>query len=256
MVYHNNLLKLQNTHPQVYEDFRNGYFVLKRTSKQFSCEPVDLTLKQIISTDAACQRTGISALTNSISAIQGCTQSHSVRVTLISKMFEEMGLTRKKGVTEELKFHRMNQNWQHLEKLINGIAETMNTFSDLIDKNYLSNITTSKAAHEETATFLLYIMEIGRKGRDQFIDDCVKDSSRFSQPIKRQKIKNCVTQAGKFNVSSASNNKTRVLFRSIFFHTLQAKMDIGEVLRYPLTSALLSLCYPDGLCKAHQNPSY
>ena len=252
MVYHNNLLKLQNTHPQVYEDFRNGYFVLKRTSKQFSCEPVDLTLKQIISTDAACQRTGISALTNSISAIQGCAQNHSIRVTLISKMFEEMGLTRKKGVTEELKFHRMNQNWQHLEKLINGIAETMNTFSDLIDKNYLSNITTSKAAHEETATFLLYIMEIGRKGRDQFIDDCVKDS----QPIKRQKIKNCVTQAGRFNVSGASNNKTRVLFRSIFFHTLQAKMDIGEVLRYPLTSGLLSLCYPDGLCKAHQNPSY
>ena len=167
-----------------------------------------------------------------------------------------MGLTRKKVVTEELKFQRMNQNWQDLEELINGIAETMNPFSGLIDKNYLSNITTGKAAHEETATFLLYIMKIGRKGRDQFIDDCVKDSSRFSQPIKRQKIKNCVTQAGRFNVSSASNNKTRVLSGSIFFHTLQAKLDMGEVLRYPLNPALLSLCYPDVICQAHENPSY
>ena len=90
-------------------------------------------------------------------------------------MFEEMGLTRKKVVTEELKFQRMNQNWQDLEELINGIAETMNPFSGLIDKNYLSNIATGKAAHEKTATFLLYITKIGRKERHQFIDECVKD---------------------------------------------------------------------------------
>ena len=45
VVYHNILLKLQNTHPQVYEDFRNGCFAIKRTSKQFSRVPDDLTLK-------------------------------------------------------------------------------------------------------------------------------------------------------------------------------------------------------------------
>ena len=42
-----------------------------------------------------------------------------------------MSLTRKEDVTEELKSHRMNQNCQDLEKLINGIAETMNPFSGL-----------------------------------------------------------------------------------------------------------------------------
>ena len=35
VVYHNNFLKLQKTHPQVYEDFRSGCFTIKRTSKQF-----------------------------------------------------------------------------------------------------------------------------------------------------------------------------------------------------------------------------
>ena len=94
-----------------------------------------------------------------------------------------MGLTRKEDVTEELKSHRMNQNCQDLE-LINGIAETMNPFSGLIDKNYLFDIATGKAAHEETTTFLLDVMETERKARDQFIDDCVKDSGRFSRPIK------------------------------------------------------------------------
>ena len=91
-----------------------------------------------------------------------------------------MGLTRKEDVTEELKSHRMNQNCQDLEKLINGITETMNPFLGLIDKNYLFNIATGKAAHEETATLLLDVMETGRKARDQFIENCVKNSGRFS----------------------------------------------------------------------------
>ena len=97
-------------------------------SNQFSRVPVDLTLEQTINADAACQRTGISALTNSISARQRWAQSHSIRVTVISKVFEEMGLTRKEDVTEELKSHRMIQNCQDYEKLINGITETMNPF--------------------------------------------------------------------------------------------------------------------------------
>ena len=115
-----------------------------------------------------------------------------------------MGLTKKEDVTEELKSHRMNQDCQDLEKLINGITETMNPFSGLIDKNYLFNIVTAKAAHEETAKCLLDVMETGRKARDQFTEDCVKNSGRFSGPIKQQKIKNFATQAGRFKVTSAS----------------------------------------------------
>ena len=146
-------------------------------------------------------------MTNSISARQRWAQSHSIRATVISKVFEEMGLTRKEDVTEEVKSHRINQNCQDLEKLINRITETMNPFSGLIDKNDLFNIATGKAAHEETATFLLDVMETGRKTRDLFIKDCVKDSGRFSRPIKRQKIKNFATQAGRFKVTSASVKK-------------------------------------------------
>ena len=38
---------------------------------------------------------------------------------------------------------------------------------------------------------------------------------------------------------------TRDLFGSILFHALQAKVDMGEVLRYLLTPVPLSLCHPD-----------
>ena len=53
VLYHNNLLKLQNIHPQVYENFRNGCFAVKWTSKQFSRVTLDLTLEQTINADAA-----------------------------------------------------------------------------------------------------------------------------------------------------------------------------------------------------------
>ena len=128
VVYHNNLLKLQNTHPQGYEDFQNGCFAIKRMSKQFSCVPVDLTLENTINADAACQRTRISALKNSNSARQTWAQSYSIRVSVISKLFEEIDLTRKECVRKEPKSYRINQNWQDLEKSINGTAETMNPF--------------------------------------------------------------------------------------------------------------------------------
>ena len=61
-VYHDKLLKLKNSHPDIYEKFKNGCFSLKQTSKPFSRIPIDLTLEQTINADAACQRSGIISL--------------------------------------------------------------------------------------------------------------------------------------------------------------------------------------------------
>ena len=54
--YHDNLLKLPETHPEVYLEFKNKLFEIKRT--------------------AAWQRTGVSALTNSISTRQRWAESN------------------------------------------------------------------------------------------------------------------------------------------------------------------------------------
>ena len=51
--YHGNLLKLSETHPEVYKDFQKRCFVIKRTQKDFSALPLHLTLEQIINADAA-----------------------------------------------------------------------------------------------------------------------------------------------------------------------------------------------------------
>ena len=44
---------------------------------------IDLTLEQTINANEACQRTGISAMKNSISARQRLAQSHCIRTRII-----------------------------------------------------------------------------------------------------------------------------------------------------------------------------
>ena len=62
--YHDNLLKLKNTHRQIHEVFSKGYFKLETTTESFSRLPIELTLEQKIDANATCQRKGILALTN------------------------------------------------------------------------------------------------------------------------------------------------------------------------------------------------
>ena len=52
-------------------------------------------------------------------------QSQYIRVSIISKVFEEVKLSQKKDLREQLKPHRIKQNHsQDLEKLINVVAES------------------------------------------------------------------------------------------------------------------------------------
>ena len=108
-----------------------------------------------------------------------------------------MGLTRKEDVTEELKPHRLKKNSKDLGKVIKSIEETMNPFSLTLNKEHLFNIATGKNAEADTSAFLLDVFSIGSKARDEFVQCCIKDSNYFSNPIKRQKIKNFASEAGR-----------------------------------------------------------
>ena len=65
--------------------------------------PIDLTFEQTINADAACQRAGISAMTNSISNRQRWAKSYYIRTTVISHLFESPAIAKKEDVTKELK---------------------------------------------------------------------------------------------------------------------------------------------------------
>ena len=101
MRYHNNFLKLSETHPELYKDFQEVCFAIKRTQKDFSVLPIDLTLERTINADAASQKTGITSLTNSIGARQRSARSHFLRTKIISYVFDKIGMSKKEDVTRD-----------------------------------------------------------------------------------------------------------------------------------------------------------
>ena len=181
-MYHDKLLKLKNSHHDIYEEFKNDCFSLKRRSKPFSRISIDLTFEHTINADTACQRRGIISLTNSISARQRWAQSHSIHTSILSKLFEELGMTSKEDVSEELKSHRVKQNCHHLEKTISSINDTMNPFASTIEKENLFNIANGKAALGEMANFLTNVCTIGFIARDCFIKDCNDAPNAYQNP--------------------------------------------------------------------------
>ena len=82
--YHHNLVKQPSTHPDVFDEFKNGLFSIHRTEKSFSGSPIDLTLEQIINANAENQKKVITSITNSIGARQRWAESHSLRTALFT----------------------------------------------------------------------------------------------------------------------------------------------------------------------------
>ena len=92
-------------------------------------------------------------------------QSHSFRITIV--LYEDLGLIRKKDISD--KACNLRKNSKSLSKLLTVISNSMNQFRTEIDKAHLFNISTGKAANDDTSNFLLDIENIGRQKRESFI---------------------------------------------------------------------------------------
>ena len=62
--YHNSLLTLEETHPEIFREYQDDMLSINITTKPFSGNPIDLTLEQTVNDAAANQRTGIASMTN------------------------------------------------------------------------------------------------------------------------------------------------------------------------------------------------
>ena len=147
--YYDSLIKLPETHPDVYNDFKEGWFGIKRTKKSFSSTPIDLTLKQTINAHAASQRLGISSITNSISARQRWAESHFLRTTVISSLFDSLGMSNKEDASRHLKSFKIHNDNEAVHKVINMLKDPMNHFAE-VEKEHIYNLAIGKAATMET----------------------------------------------------------------------------------------------------------
>ena len=184
--YHDNLLKVDETHPGLRQQFERGSFGIKRTDKAFSRQPTDITLEQTINADAANKLTGIVHTSNSISARQRWCTSHTSRANIISDVMEQSGLRKSQDITSDLQKHKIKNSKIQLNTFIENIRQKVNPFAADLDKQYLFNISTGQAAEEKVADFLLNIEENGGEKCKKFIDECSQDQNKFESSIKKK----------------------------------------------------------------------
>ena len=212
--YHGNLLKLSETHPEVYKEFQEGCFAIKKKQKDFSALPIDLTLEQTINADAAGQKTAIISLTNSIGARQIWARNHFLRIKIISYVFDKVGISKKEDITQDLRPNQVTKNKKHLQSIIETLQENMNPFSEITDKESLFNIGSEKTALTQTAAFLLNIVEKGCVNRDKFIQECIDQPKRFKDEIARNKLLAFASESKRYRLRSGNKVASFQMVRS------------------------------------------
>ena len=213
--------------PRSYDDFKKGWFGIKRTAKPFSRIPIDLTVEQT-NADAASQRIGISYITDSISARQRWTDSHFLRTSIISNLYEEFGLTNKEDITIDLRRYRREGDNEAVKSIKMMVKDTINPIDNDLDTESLYNLSTGKSAEMDTEHFLLNIKKVGNAARERFINECLEDTSRFESPLKAQKIHTFATEDGKKKLKGADGKLVeacliRDLFGSILYLALEKR---------------------------------
>lgn len=106
--YHNNLMRIDETHPDLNEQLSKG-FGMKRTNKPFSIQAIDFTVEKIYDNKAAKRLAEIMPLTNSTDARQRWSKSRGIRCTIISYILDETGQTKKQNTTADLQDSRIKK---------------------------------------------------------------------------------------------------------------------------------------------------
>ena len=248
--YHLNLMNIDQTHPGLKDTLQNGALSIRRTNKTFARTPVDMALEQTINADAASRLTGIAAFSSSDSARRRWMVTRSVRSAIVGHLLSKAGLHTTEDITKTLKPHRIAKDNEDLQKVTDGIQNTMNPFTDASDDN-LYCLTTGKKIADDIKDDLLNAREKGRAWYDEFVTGCFKNPSHFEKPIPRRKVKNFASAALKVKVSTKDLKLielqgTRDLFGRLLYMSTIGKLDLEKVFRFPLTPVPLSLAHVDG----------
>ena len=94
-----------------------------------------------------------------------------------------------------VKYH--NKDNLAVKEIKSMIENSLNPFKKDADPDRLFNICTRKSCKKGTKDFLLDVESIGNEARKSFIQECVENSNRFEERIKKSKIQSFATESRK-----------------------------------------------------------
>ena len=137
-------LELNETHSEVYNEFKQGWLAIRRNEKPLSSTAIDLTLEQTINAEAASQHLWILSITNSVPARRLWAESHYLRTSIVSTLLEHLGLTKKDDVSQHIKPNKIKKANASVRQVLHVLREMVNPF-EMTGESLLFNIVTGKS---------------------------------------------------------------------------------------------------------------
>lgn len=127
-----------------------------------------------------------------------------------------------------------------LQRAIYTIRETMNLFDQNLEHDGLYSLSTGKAVTKENENILPQFLFIGQKKWQEFIDECNDTADQFGKRIIIPKLKTFATENTTKKLKGRDGKVIetsfiRDLFGTLLCTSMAKKVDLCEVLKYPLT---------------------
>ena len=195
-LYYHRLLNIDATHPGLRQQLENGALSVRLSSNSFARQPVDQALESTINADAASRQTGIISFHQNQGATRCWTVTRSARSTIVRHLFEKAAIKKGTNPSHETRKSKVSKFHKDLENISEMIDTTMNPYSEsMLEDTNLYCIADGKKMTDKIKDDMLNVFFLGKKWREEFVQGCLDDPSRFERPLQKRKVSNFASSA-------------------------------------------------------------
>ena len=118
----------------------------------------------------------------------------------------------------------------------------MNPFSLDLNKETLFNIVSGKAASKEATSFLLNVINIGNRAREEFIEQRKSSPRTFEERIKKQKVHSFAKEGVNFKLTNKNKIMELKVEIMIYFEAFYLLLYNGKLMSDMLWLILMDQC--------------
>ena len=254
------LANVDTTHPGARGLLEKGAFSVARSFIPGNRCPVDKTIEETFMKHSKSHGgsggcgAGLTGLENDYKAYQRWVKTTHERTQFVEVMFSTADMlseSRNGRKHKDLRPAEVKRGERLVSRTVDAIKSFMNPF-DIEDENKLYCLSSGAASSTVIETDVLHAEQFGKEAKEKFILERLVAKDGFFDPVKRMRLK---TMGDNKKTVKLSTTKNKVIeYRqqgNIFLQLLirsqdGGKVEIEDLMRYPLTPVPYSLATADG----------
>ena len=246
--------RLEKEHPAPYQHFKDGGFVVRRSSQRFDAVSNDQALEQMVNRDGKSQG-GVIGLTLRKSALTRWLVTRHV-TSEYADAFKSLTTDHNVNGTrhKELGKGRIVKDEEDVMKIVHILQDNQNPFDLATVPSELTNIITGRIASPEVTKSLSNFLDIGKRKHEEFMENRLLADTKtnsFWNTESRLKISTFsdMTKQLKLDNSVKLMMDPEVLFRRLLCVSKQQDVNLRKIMEHKLSAVPLTLYHDDGNMK-------